>query len=96
MEVENHHLLVSEYIAHLLPNLILAQQANIEHISCLLNTSSRSLQRKLSQEGTSFSLLLDQAKQAMAIILLNDKKHPISQISGMIGFNDQSSFTRAF
>jgi|GEM_PF-4789610 len=96
LEIEEQSLLVSEYISQLLPNLILSHCANIEHIAKLLNTTQRSLQRTLSQENINFRQLLDQARHSLAVELLQEKQLPISHIGGIIGFNDQSSFNRAF
>lgn len=87
---------ISTYISHRLPSLILSNQANIKYLANQLNTTPRSLQRKLSEENINFRQLLDNARHTLAIQLLQEKEQPLSHISGIIGFNEQSSFTRAF
>ena len=58
--------------------------------------SSRTLQRKLSDEGTNFRTLLLEARRALAEQYIADKNMPLAEISYMLGFADQSSFFRAF
>ena len=58
--------------------------------------SSRTLQRKLSDEGTNFRTLLLEARRALAEQYISDKNMPLAEISYMLGFADQSSFFRAF
>ena len=58
--------------------------------------SSRTLQRKLSDEGTNFRTLLLEARRVLAEQYISDKNMPLAEISYMLGFADQSSFFRAF
>lgn len=62
----------------------------------LLNTSERTLKRRLSEEGTSFRSLLLEARYAMAKELLEGKQLPVSEIAERLGFSDPSSFSQAF
>ncbi|TQV89129.1 helix-turn-helix domain-containing protein [Aliikangiella coralliicola] len=87
---------ISEKIIALLPGLIFSGNATIETVAQSLNTTSRSLQRHLRQENKNFRQLLDNARMSLAIKLLNEKEQPLSHISGIVGFNDQSAFNRAF
>ena len=96
VEIENTTRLASDDIKKILPELILSHQADIEFIANIFNTSPRSLQRKLANENNHFTSLLDQARHSLAVNLLSESDYSLSHIGGMIGFNDQSSFTRAF
>ena len=58
--------------------------------------SSRTLQRKLAEEGTSFRELLLQVRRELAEQYISDKHMPLAEISYMLGFAEQSSFFRAF
>jgi AraC-like DNA-binding protein len=60
-----------------------------------LHTSPRTLKRKLSAQGTSYSLLLDRARQAEAARLLTSELS-VEQIALRLGYSDAASFTRAF
>ncbi|SDH94543.1 Helix-turn-helix domain-containing protein [Pseudomonas benzenivorans] len=62
----------------------------------LLNTSERTLKRRLSEEGTTFRALLMEARYAMAKELLGSNQLPVSAIAERLGFSDPSSFSQAF
>jgi AraC-like DNA-binding protein len=58
--------------------------------------SSRTLQRKLSAEGTTFKQILNSVRKKLAMEYLKDERLSFSEISYLLGFSEQSSFTRAF
>jgi AraC-like DNA-binding protein len=61
-----------------------------------LNLSERSLQRKLKEKGTTFRLILDDVREMMAIQYIKDPVNRMSDIAFLIGFSEQSAFSRAF
>ncbi len=67
-----------------------------EAIAAALHLSSRSLQRKLAEEGSSYSQLLTDTRQELARSYLADPRSSVSEIAYLLGFADTSSFTRAF
>lgn len=71
-------------------------QLTQEGIASALNMSGRTLQRKLVDEGTSFKELLDNIRQELAMRYLSAGDMSISELTFMLGFVDQSSFSRAF
>ena len=58
--------------------------------------SSRTLQRKLSADGTTFKQILESIRKKLAMEYLKDEQLSFSEISYLLGFSEQSSFTRAF
>ncbi len=58
--------------------------------------SPRMLQRKLKEEGTSYSELLDDCRHKLAVKLISHNKLPLSEVTYILGFSDQSNFSRAF
>jgi AraC-like DNA-binding protein len=58
--------------------------------------SSRTLQRKLSTEGKTFKQILKSVRKKLAMEYLKDERLSFSEISYLLGFSEQSSFTRAF
>ncbi len=61
-----------------------------------LAMSTRMLQRKLQEEGTVYTELLDNCRKKLAIKLIHEKIQPLSEVAHILGFSDQSNFTRAF
>jgi AraC-like DNA-binding protein len=61
-----------------------------------LGCSERTLRRQLDLGGTGFRALVDGVRRDRAIALLRRGRDPLSQISFVLGFSDQSAFTRAF
>lgn len=58
--------------------------------------SERTLHRRLSEEGTRFSALVDQARYRRACQLLADRSMSVEEIAFTMGFAEPSSFSRAF
>lgn len=60
-----------------------------------LGMSTRTLSRRLAQEGRSFAGVLDQLRRALASHYLDRHDLSISQIAWLLGYTDPSSFVRA-
>ena len=61
-----------------------------------LGLSPRSLQRRLDEAGTSFAEILDTAREERAKVFLRAGDVSIAEVSWLLGFAEQSAFTRAF
>lgn len=61
-----------------------------------LGMSERTLQRRITEQGSSYRGLLDQARQELGRQLLADGQNGIDEIAFLLGFQDTSSFYRAF
>lgn len=61
-----------------------------------LHTTSRTLRRRLREQGTSYSTLLDAARRRDAIRLLDNRSLDIQRIAAWMGYADPANFTRAF
>ena len=61
-----------------------------------LNMSPRTLQRRLDENGISYADLLDDVRQTLAKDKLHDGDLSIGEIGFLLGFSEQSSFSRAF
>ena len=68
----------------------------IEHVSEMLGTSPRTLQRKLSAHGTSFREVVGRARFARARELLEEPEISLGEIAVRLGYDDHGSFSRAF
>jgi AraC-like DNA-binding protein len=70
--------------------------ASVDDMARRLNVSKRSLQRKLSEEGTSFQELLNETRFEMSERYLRNSGLSLPEISCLLGFRETSSFFRAF
>lgn len=61
-----------------------------------LGVSSRSLRRRLLDEGTSYRSLLQSILRDSACAMLRDRDRSIQSISRALGFNNSTAFQRAF
>lgn len=61
-----------------------------------LGLSSRTMQRRLLDEGVNFQSLLQEARQKLADQYIRDGNLSISEIAYLLGFSEQANFTRAF
>lgn len=65
-------------------------------VATTLHMSSRSLQRRLAEEGTSFRALLDEVRERLAEELLVTGRVPVSEVAHRLGYVEVSSFSQAF
>ena len=68
---------------------------SLKDVALALGLSARSLQRRLKEQGTTFSQELERSKQKGAIQLLVKENLNISEIARMLGYSDPSNFGRA-
>lgn len=83
---------VREMLLELLPS----GEASGDVIARKLNKSMSSLQRALRAEGTSYRDLLEDTRRSLAEQYIAAGKYNLVQIAYLLGFADQSNFTRAF
>jgi AraC-like DNA-binding protein len=58
--------------------------------------SSRTLQRRITDEGASFRHLLNESRRELAHYYLKEPSLGISEIAYLLSYEDPSSFFRAF
>jgi len=61
-----------------------------------LGVSARTLQRRLRENGTSYSALLEELRRELSGDLLTDNKLAVSDIAFLLGYSEPSAFQRAF
>lgn len=67
-----------------------------EAIAAALQMSARTLQRRLDDEGTRFSEILDVVRERIARRLVLDRELPLGEVGFRAGFSDVATFSRAF
>lgn len=70
--------------------------SSMEDVADKLHMSERTLQRQLTQEGTSFRTIVDEMRLQKAGGLLKRKELSLEAIAEMLGYTDVTNFTRAF
>lgn len=68
----------------------------IEQIASQLDMSPRTLQRRLAEEQTSYAAVVDEVRLETARHALADPTNSLAEIAFLLGFEEQSSFSRAF
>lgn len=82
-------------VTRLLLSRIDAETPSIWAIAKELNTSVRTLQSRLAEEGKTFSLLLKETREALAKKYLREN-YSVEDITYLLGFSDPSVFRKAF
>lgn len=69
---------------------------SLSDVAVKLCLSERTLKRRLSEAGSSFQKLLDDARRRRALELISTTSLSIQQIAQILGYTDPAAFTRAF
>ena len=85
-----------ERVRSVLIETLSAGDASIQVVCKKLGVSSRTLQRKLQSEGSSFQQILDSLRDSLARHYLRNTALSSAEISFLLGFSDPNSFARAF
>ena len=83
--------LVSCEILTSLPN----GEATIEMVADRLNLSTTTLKKRLKEEGSTFSILLDNTRRRLAKLLIEETDYSFEEIAYLLGYAKYPSFLRA-
>lgn len=72
------------------------KRPTIEDIADALHVGSRTLQRRLQEEGSSFQSVLEEARHQLARHYLNNPVLELNEAAYLLGYEDANSFVRAF
>jgi AraC-like DNA-binding protein len=82
---------VSAHVARSLP-----ESTDVKNLARVMRMGARTLQRRLEQEGTTFTDVLDRARLDVARGLLADPTLSLAEVAFRLGFADLATFSRAF
>jgi AraC-like DNA-binding protein len=68
----------------------------VGRVAARLDMSPRTLQRRLADEQTSYAAVVDEVRLETAKQALADPTNSLAEIAFLLGFEEQSSFSRAF
>jgi len=77
-------------------DLLSAGNVTQQDVADSLHMSLRTLQRKLSEEKTSYKDLLDETRRELANQYLRESHLSVSEVTYLLGFSEPSNFARAF
>lgn len=83
---------VQQLLARLLPE----GQVSVDKVAASLHQSTRTLQRRLADSGLSWQELLDRTREQLACGYLRDHGLSLAEIALLLGYSEQSAFTRSF
>lgn len=87
---------ITEAVKWIIKRSLTAGAPDIQAAAKELGVSSRTLQRQLAGDNTSFKLLLSEARHELARLYLTDPSLDLKEVAFLIGYEDQNSFYRAF
>jgi AraC-like DNA-binding protein len=83
-------------LEHLLKPCVIEESPDIAEIAEMLGTSSRSLQRRLTEEGASYSEIVQRVRYHTAAEMLRDSNLRVIDVANTLGYEDASHFSRFF
>lgn len=86
---------VTTSVRHALQRTLGTSQGGKAEIAAMLGMHPRTLQRHLAVENTSFEALREDIQKEMTMRYLRETRIPLGQLAGLLGYAEQSVFTRA-
>lgn len=87
---------VAEQVKLVLKRSLASGQPSVSDVARQLGLSERTLQRRITEEGSTFRDLLSDARRDLGRHLLIDPETDIEEVACLLGYQDTTSFYRAF
>jgi AraC-like DNA-binding protein len=68
----------------------------VEQVASALHMSTRTLKRRLAEQGVTFSSLVDEERRDTALLLLRSARRSVNEVARQLGYSTLSAFIRAF
>ena len=92
----DHSQTMSDQVKNLLRLVINQRSPSSQMVAEKLGISSRTLQRKLGEEGTSYSDVLNELRMELALYFLKNTSLSMENIAAELGYAEARSFYRSF
>jgi AraC-like DNA-binding protein len=96
LKQENGHENFVDRVRIAIQQELAGRRPSIEEIADALHISSRTLQRRLQDQGCSFQRVLEEARHRLARHYLNNCLLELNEAAYLLGYEDANSFVRAF
>ncbi len=87
---------LKEQAKGILKHLLAGQRPGIQDLARELHLSTRTLQRRLTEQGITFQQVLDEARRELAHHYLLHSSRELNETAYLLGYEDANSFFRAF
>jgi AraC-like DNA-binding protein len=87
---------IGEQVKGILKRLLAGQRPGIADVAKELRLSSRTLQRRLAEDGATFQELMQEARRELARHYLLHSSVELNEAAYLLGYEDAHSFFRAF
>lgn len=87
---------VESAVARILMEELRGGDPSLEHVAKRMAMSPRTLQRRLRDEHSAFADVLDRTRKHFATCYLQERGLQLTEIAYLLGFSEQSAFSRAF
>lgn len=87
---------IIENVKVVVRNLMIDGNASLKSVAATLNTTTRTLHRRLEEKNTNFRELFDSVRQEQAEMYMRNTRLSLEDVSLLLGFSTHSSYTRAF
>ena len=85
-----------EQVKGILKRLLAGERPGIQDVARELRMSTRTLQRRISEDGATFQELLEEARRELARHYLTHSSLELNETAYLLGYEDANSFFRAF
>ena len=72
------------------------QLPGLEMVAHAFNQTSRTLQRRMEQEGTTFRRLAEELKRRICDLLIRHTRYSVADIAFLLGYSDAAAFIHSF
>jgi AraC-like DNA-binding protein len=86
----------SEKVRELVASLLSSGRCRMERVAEHLGLDRKTVHRRLVEEGTSFSAIVDAVRTQTVNHHIEDRKRTLTDVAEMLGFSDVSAFSRWF
>lgn len=86
----------SEKVRELVMAMLLSGHCRMMRVAEHLGIDRKTVHRRLAEEGTSFSAIVDAVRTQTVNQHIEDRERRLSDVAYMLGFSDQSAFSRWF
>jgi AraC-like DNA-binding protein len=87
---------IGEQVKGIVKKLLAGQRPALQDVASELSLSTRTLQRRLTDEGATFQQLIEDARREMAQHYLLHSSLELNETAYLLGYEDANSFFRAF